>query len=142
MTSTRTVTKDTVEHECAALFPPAVLFLSIAAASPADRLVGGEPIMIQLQREAGQRMATKHGVGVVKEFVEIGAPAISLRRRPVLRRLLAYLKNHPDVRYVIFPGVHRIARSSAHAELLRNHFDRLQVRIILTIPQSDESLHL
>ncbi|WP_084538009.1 recombinase family protein [Nocardia puris] len=123
-------------HACIPLFPPAVMFLSIAAISQADIAAGGEPIRIGLQRQAGHRTALQHGIGVVKEFIEIGAPATALRRRPALRRLLAYLKNHPDIRYVIFPSVHRFARTTDHAELLRGHFSRLGVRIILATSPS------
>lgn len=111
-------------------FQVAVLFLSVAGMSEADRSLGGEPIKIGVQRVNAYRLAVRYGVGVVKEFVEIGSPATSLRRRPVLRRLLAYLKNHPDINYVVFPGEHRFARTTEHAELLRRHFCRLGVRVI------------
>ncbi|MBF6276405.1 MULTISPECIES: recombinase family protein [Nocardia] len=114
-----------------ASFTPAVMFLSVAAVSEADRAAGGEPIRIQLQREAGFRTAAKHQLGIVKEFVEIGAPATSLRRRPVLRRLLAHLEQHPDIRYAIFPSARRFALNSAHAQLLTEHFRRLDVRVLL-----------
>ncbi|MEV0707392.1 recombinase family protein [Nocardia aurea] len=113
-----------------AAFQVAVLFLSVADISEADRSAGGEPIKIGLQRETAYRTAIRYGVGVVKEFVEIGAPATSLRRRPVLRRLLSYLKSHPDIRYVVFPGENRFARTVAHAELLRRHFCQLGVCVV------------
>lgn len=116
-------------------FVPAVLFLSIAATTVADQAAGGgEPIKIGLQREAGHRVAMRHGVGIIKEFIEIGAPATSLRRRPAVRRLLTYLTKHPDIRYVIVPAPHRFARTAAHARLLRGHLQRLGVRILLEAP--------
>ncbi|MGW4366303.1 recombinase family protein [Nocardia takedensis] len=117
-------------------FPAAVLFLSIATTSDADRAAGGEPIRIGVQRSTGHQEALNRGIGVVKEFVEIGTPATSLRRRPVLRRLLAYLQNHPDIHYVIFPAPHRFAHTDEHAYLLRNHFRRLDVRILIAEAES------
>ncbi|WP_425303470.1 recombinase family protein [Nocardia wallacei] len=113
------------------LFTPAALFLSTAARSRADIAIGGEPIAIQVQREAGLRIASQHNLGIVKEFVEIGAPATSLRRRPTLRRMLAYLERHPDVRSAIFPGPHRFSRNVTTAEQLRNRFQQLGVEVIL-----------
>ncbi|MBF6446626.1 recombinase family protein [Nocardia elegans] len=123
-------------------FMPAVLFLSVAAVSEADKAAGGEPIRIQLQREAGFRTAAEHQLGIVKEFVEIGTPATSLRRRPVLRRLLAHLKQHPDIRCVIFPSARRFARTSAHAQLLAEHFRRLDVRVLLPNQDSQHPIAL
>ncbi|MBF4996697.1 recombinase family protein [Nocardia sp. BSTN01] len=112
-------------------FTPAALFLSVAAVTEAEEAAGGEPIRIQLQREAGFRTAAQRQLGIVKEFVEIGTPAMSLRGRPVLRRLLAHLEQHPDIRYVIFPSTRRFALTSAHAQLLAKHFRRLDVRVLL-----------
>ncbi|WP_094024088.1 recombinase family protein [Nocardia cerradoensis] len=113
-------------------FMPAVMFLSVAAVSEADRAAGGEPIRIQLQREAGFRTAAEHQLGIVKEFVEIGTSATSLRRRPVLRRLLAHLEQHPDIRCVIFPGPRSVARAGAHRDgAVHHHFKRLGVDVVL-----------
>ncbi|WP_306359833.1 recombinase family protein [Nocardia sp. CC227C] len=111
-------------------FVPAVLFLSTAAGRQGVWQYG-EPIRIQVQRDAGHRLAVERGFGIVQEFVEIGVPAISLRRRPALRRLLAYLARHPNIRAVIFPGRHRFARDLAAAERLHNRFRRLNVALIL-----------
>ncbi|MFE9789219.1 recombinase family protein [Nocardia salmonicida] len=113
-------------------FPPGVLFLSVAGFTAADNAAGGrEPIKIGLQREAGYHTALQRGIGIVKEFVEIGASATSLRNRPALRRLLAYLKSHPEISHVIFPGPHRFARTREHAALLNQHFTRLNVLILI-----------
>lgn len=114
------------------LFQVAALFLSASGMSEADRSAGGgEPIRIGIQRDAAYRVAIRHQIGVVKEFVEVGAPATSLRRRPALRRLLDYLKNHPDIRYVIFSGENRFAHTDSHARLLHGHFKRLNVRVVI-----------
>ncbi|WP_280483575.1 recombinase family protein [Nocardia farcinica] len=116
-------------------FPPGVLFLSVTGFTAADSAAGGrEPIKIGLQRDAGYRTALQRGIGIVKEFVEIGASANSLRTRPALRRLLAYLGAHPEISHVIFPGPHRFARTRQHAALLNQHFTRLNVLILIAGP--------
>ncbi|WP_169811400.1 recombinase family protein [Nocardia anaemiae] len=113
------------------LFTPAVLFLSVAARSKADQAAGGEPISIQRQRNTGLRIADERQVGVVKEFVEVGTPATSLRQRPVLRRMLAYLERHPDVRTAIFPGLHRFSRNFESGQHLYNRLHKLGIDVIL-----------
>ncbi|WP_109528685.1 recombinase family protein [Nocardia aurea] len=114
------------------VFEPAVQFLSVAAPTAADRAAGGgEPIKISVQRESGRRGALQRGVGIVKEFTEIGAQK-SLRTRPVLRRLLAYLNSHPDIRYIIYTGTCHYARSSPLVEVLSRHFQRLGVGVLVS----------
>lgn len=116
-------------------FPPGVLFLSVAGFTAADNAAGGrEPIKIGLQREAGYRTALQRGIGIVKEFAEVGGSANSLRNRPALRRLLAYVKSHPEISHVIFPGPHRFARTREHAALLNQHFTRLNVLVLIAGP--------
>ncbi|MGV9834253.1 recombinase family protein [Nocardia niigatensis] len=119
-------------------FTPAVLFLSIAARSEADLAAGGEPIGIQLQRESGLRTADHHQLGIVKEFVEIGAAATSLRRRPVMRRMLRYLIAHPEVTIAIVPAPHRFSRSAGDAEHLHTQLGQLGVDVIASV---DRSMH-
>ncbi|WP_280448637.1 recombinase family protein [Nocardia brasiliensis] len=112
-------------------FTPAVLFLSIAASPVTALATGDEPIKIQVQREAGFRLADQQQLGIIKEFVEIGAPATSLRRRPVLRNMLTYLQQHPEVRFAIFPGPHRFSREVGHSARLQKRFRQLRVGIML-----------
>lgn len=114
-------------------FTPAVLFLSMASRSDADQAAGGEPIAIQLQREAGFRVAAEQQLGIIKEFVEIGAPATSLRRRPTLRRMIAYLEQHPEVCVAIFPGPHRFSRDVGASQRLQERFRQLGVEVTMTI---------
>ncbi|WP_433598722.1 recombinase family protein [Nocardia sp. CA-135953] len=108
----------------------AVLFLSVAssAGTPSDQ---GEPLGIALQRQAERRVADDFGLEISREFVEIGAPATRLSERPVLRRLLDYLAEHSEIRFTIFPGVHRFARDITHAQDLRERFHRLHVGVLL-----------
>ncbi|UGT62880.1 hypothetical protein [Nocardia asteroides] len=114
-------------------FPTGVLFLSIETPSAADKAAGSEePIAIGIQRDIGHRLAVDRGIGIVKEFVEVGIPAASLRRRPVLRRALAYLETHPGISYVVVPGPVPPISTRAHAELMVSHLKRLRLRVVLS----------
>lgn len=128
----------TTARTAEAEFPTAVLFLSIARLSAADRAAGGdEPIGIGVQREVGHRAALRRGLGIVKEFIEIGVPADSLRNRPVLRRLMAYLESHPDIRYIIYTGTYPpYTHIPPHAISLYHHFKRLGVSLLFSAPDS------
>ncbi|MFI9636641.1 recombinase family protein [Nocardia sp. NPDC051929] len=112
-------------------FTPAVLFLSTAAQAH-GLLADGEPIRIQVQREAGHRLATENKLGIVKEFVEIGTGATSLRRRPALRRMLTYLQQHPEIRVAIFPDPHRFSRNYVASQSMHQRLRKLGVDVIST----------
>jgi DNA invertase Pin-like site-specific DNA recombinase len=113
-----------------ATFVPAVLFISAAHIEQAGFASNPEPVTIKRQRELGLLTASALGVGVIREFIEIGVPATALNKRPQLRKMLSYLHIHPEVRFAIFPHKGRFARNRAHWATLRDHFDRLGVRIV------------
>lgn len=113
-----------------ATFTPAVLFLTTAHTGHSNTVTDAEPMAIKRQRELGLLTASALGVGVVKEFIEIGAPATAIGKRPQLRKLLSYLRKHSDVRYAIFPHRARFARNHAHRSNLRDRLARLGVQIV------------
>ncbi|MGW4370100.1 recombinase family protein [Nocardia takedensis] len=118
-----------VDRNPNAVFTPAVLFLSTAH-TPNVANDQTEPMMIKRQREYGLLTASALGIGVIKEFIEIGTPATALHYRPQLRKMLNYLRRHPDVRYAIFPRRERFARNPTHLASLHERFDRLGVQVI------------
>ncbi len=99
----------------------AVLFLSMARARPGTK--GNEPIAIAAQRDLGRDRARELNADIVGEFVEVGAAATRWQARPVVNELLAYLDEHPAVRYVIFPGTHRLSRKPDDFHDLMRQFD-------------------
>jgi DNA invertase Pin-like site-specific DNA recombinase len=113
-----------------AAFTPAVLFLTTAHTGQSDTTKDAEPMVIKRQRELGLLTASALGVGIVKEFIEIGAPATAIGKRPQLRKLLSYLRKHSDVRYAIFPHRARFARNHTHRANLRDQLTQLGVRIV------------
>lgn len=63
--------------------------------------VDAEGNSIATQREANNAKAARMGAIIEKEFVEPGASAQTIDKRPVFKQLLAYLGEHPDVSLVI-----------------------------------------
>ncbi|MBF6463210.1 hypothetical protein IU433_29865 [Nocardia puris] len=66
---------------------------------------------------------------MVKEFVELGVATTSLRGRPVLRRMIAYLERHPDVRWAIVPGA--LPHDMAGIERIQRQLERLKVATVV-----------
>jgi DNA invertase Pin-like site-specific DNA recombinase len=83
----------------------AVIYLRVASSrTPSE---GDEAI--SHQREACQRIAAKHGLTIVREYVDIGRPA-RLEQQVELRRLLNDLAEKHDTEYVVVWDYARLAR--------------------------------
>lgn len=128
---TTPVTHHQTDSETDDYFTPAVLFLSMATTAGAELTSNGEPTRIQVQREAGHRKAIELGAGIVKEFVEIGS-GTNWTKRPVLKRMLRYLDEHPEAKYAIFPGPHRFSRNMGDSAILRQRFEELDVEVVFS----------
>jgi DNA invertase Pin-like site-specific DNA recombinase len=64
---------------------------------------------ISHQREACQRIAAKRGLCVVREYIDLGTPAL-LERQTALQRLLADLSEHRDAAHVVIWDYARLAQ--------------------------------
>ncbi len=106
----------------------AVLFLSMARARPGQK--SNEPIAIGAQRDLGHGRAHAMNADIVGEFVEMGAAATRWQTRPVVNELLDYLDEHPTIRYVVFPGLHRFSRNHADFVALQRRFEELEVDVV------------
>ena len=115
----------------------AVLFLSMASSRGA-RTENGELHMIAAQRKQGSQKAAFLNARVIHEFIEIGVAATDYRKRLVMRELLDYLDQHPDVRYVIFPTVGRVSRKLEDFHALTRQFDDRSV--VVTFSSGDPVL--
>lgn len=78
---------------------------------------------IATQRDVTALKADALGATITREFIEPGNSGKTVDQRPVLKELLGYLHEHPEVRYVIV-----YMRSRA----FRNHFDAALVQIQLS----------
>ena len=88
---------------------PAIIYLRVSTKDQATRNGLEEGLSIPAQREAAQRKADQLGAVIVKEFIEPGESAKTVRRR-ALQQMLDYVANNP-VRYCIINKVDRLARN-------------------------------
>ena len=108
--STTDTTDTAVEADAPVLL--AVSYLRVSTREQAERGGTEEGFSIPAQRDANRRKATSIGALVVKEFVDRGESARSANR-PELQRMLRYLKDTPDIDYVIVHKLDRLARNRA-----------------------------
>jgi len=94
----------------------AVLYLRVSSKKQMDTAVYIDPDgnSIATQREVSTRKAINLGADVVREFVEPGVSASTIEKRQAFQEMLAFLRENPEVRYVIV-----YARSRA----FRNYID-------------------
>jgi site-specific DNA recombinase len=85
---------------------------------------------INTQREYCQDKARSMKVVVQKEFIEPGTSAQSIEKRPVFRELLAYLKAHPEIRYVFIYMRSRAFRNFTDAAITKRALDKMGVKLI------------
>ncbi len=85
---------------------------------------------IATQRIANQAKADEMGAVIQKEFIEPGASAQSIDKRPVFKRALAYLASHPEVDYVIIYMRSRAFRNLADAVMTKRRLEAEGVRLI------------
>lgn len=88
----------------------AIVYLRVSTQGQADTDFSAEGFSIPAQRDACYRAAERVGATVIDEYLDRGESARSAAR-PALQQMLARLKEHKDIDYVIVHKVDRLARS-------------------------------
>lgn len=92
--------------------------------------VDAEGNSIATQRAANNAKAAALGATVQAEFVEPGASAQSIEKRPIFKTMLAYLHDHPEVDVVIIYVRSRAFRNLGDAVLTKRKLDSLGVKLV------------
>jgi site-specific DNA recombinase len=85
---------------------------------------------ISTQREYVGKKSAAMGVEISKEFVEPGNSAQTIAKRKVFRELLAYLKEHPDIKYVFIYMRSRAFRNYLEAGNTEKQLKEMGVKLI------------
>ncbi len=116
------------------LAPPkqAVLYLRVSSKRQTEtaRDIDKDGNSIATQRELCDQKAQSMGVLVAEEFVEPGASAQTIEKRPVFQQMLRYLTDHREVGYVIVYARSRAFRNFVDAAITKRHLDKLGVRLL------------
>jgi len=120
-----TINRQPIESNPNDTFASAVLFLSVGAAPQLNT-----SSLIEIQRQLGHHKAAELNTKVVQEFVEVGVSARNASKRPGLQAMFAYCEEHPDIRYAVFPGLHRVSRNHLDFLSTKQQFEELGVEIV------------
>jgi len=85
---------------------------------------------IATQREMSTRKAHSLGADVVREFVEPGVSASTIEKRQAFQEMLTFLRENPDVRYVVVYARSRAFRNYIDAAITKRVLDKLDVRLV------------
>ena len=111
--------------EGAAVTTLALVYLRVSTKRQLDTAVDIDPdgLSIATQRDECLAKAAQIGAQIVREpFIEPGNSAKTINDRPVFRELLAYVREHPGIKYLI---------TYNRARAFRNHFDAAIVQVQL-----------
>lgn len=120
-----------------------VLYLRVSSKKQMDTAIDIDPDgnSIATQRESTTRKAVSLGSPVVKEFIEPGVSASTIKNRPAFNEMLAYLRDHPTVKYVIVYARSRAFRNQADAVTTKILLDKLGIKIISAREDFGEGIH-
>ncbi len=110
----------------------AVLYLRVSSKKQMDTAVDIDPDgnSIATQREVASRKASSLGADVVREFVEPGVSASTIEKRQAFQEMLAFLRENPDVRYVVVYARSRAFRNYIDAAITKRLLDKLNVKLV------------
>lgn len=85
---------------------------------------------IATQRTIVEQRAHTLPAQIVQEFVEPGVSAQSIEKRPAFQRMLTYLQQNPQIKYVIVYMRSRAFRNYIDAAITKRQLDLLGVKLI------------
>jgi site-specific DNA recombinase len=110
----------------------AILYLRVSSKRQMDTAVDIDPDgnSIATQREVSTRKANSLAAIVVQEFVEPGVSAATIEKRQVFQDMVAFLRENPDIRYVIVYARSRAFRNYIDAAITKRLLDKLNVKLV------------
>ncbi|WP_406603522.1 recombinase family protein [Nocardia aurantia] len=111
---------------------PAVAYLRVSDKKQLNTAIDIDPDgnSIATQRETIEKRAHTLPANIVKEFVEPGVSGQSIEKRPAFQQMLDYLREHPEVRYVIVYMRSRAFRNYIDAAITKRQLDLMGVQLI------------
>lgn len=101
----------------------AVIYLRICSSHPQDAQA------VDLQRRGCRKIAAKHGLQIIREYADIGVPAI-LERQTALLHLLEDLARQRDAAHVIMWDYSRVGNALDQLEQVERYLSNVGVGIV------------
>jgi site-specific DNA recombinase len=107
-----------------------VLYLRVSSLGQVKTDYDPEGNSIPAQRVAGKKRAKELRSQVVNEFINLDKSGKSIEQRQDFQDMIAYLKTHPTVRYVIVYALSRFARNRYDDAIMMVTPEKLGVKLI------------
>ncbi len=107
-----------------------VRYLRVSSKGQVDNDYNPEGISLPAQREAVKQREDELGTRHAEEFVEPGRSGKTIDQRPEFQKMIAYLKTHPNVGYVIVYALSRFARNRVDDAIMMATLEQLGVRLV------------
>jgi site-specific DNA recombinase len=124
-----------------ALFKPkrAVLYLRVSTPGQMNTDYDPEGISIPTQRAKGVERALSLGAQVVEEFIEPGRTATKIDGRKKFQEMMAYIRAHKDIDYVIVFNRARLFRNSVDAAITKRELKKLGCTVISILDYTEDT---
>lgn len=136
-------TSKSAQSEDLESFKKAVLYLRVSSKKQMYTAIDidADGNSIATQRETTIEKAREKNATIVREFIEPGASAKTIEKRPVFKELLQYLVENKDIDYVIVYMRSRAFRNHFDAAIVGRQLEALGVRLLSVKEDFGEGPH-
>ena len=113
-----------------------VAYLRVSSKDQVKTDYNPEGISIPAQREKIHERGQELGSTKATEFIDPGRTATTIDKRPEFQAMIAYIREHPNVRYVIVYMLSRFARNRLDDAIMVATLEKLGVRLISAVEKS------
>lgn len=113
-----------------------VAYLRVSSKGQVDTDYNPEGISIPAQREKIHERGREIGSRKATEFIDPGRTGTTIGERPEFQQMIAYLHDHPNVRYVIVYMLSRFARNWVDDAIMVDTLEKLGVRLISAVEKN------
>ncbi|WP_436502238.1 recombinase family protein [Actinokineospora sp. HUAS TT18] len=113
-----------------------VAYLRVSTPGQVNTDYNPEGISIPAQREKVAERGQEIGANKVAEFVDPGRSAKTIDQRPEFQQMIKYLRENPNVRYVIVYMLSRFARNRLDDALMMSALEKLGVTLVSAVEKN------
>ena len=113
-----------------------VSYLRVSSKGQVNTDYNPEGVSIPAQREKIEERGRELGSAKAEEFIDPGRTARTIDQRPEFQAMIQYLREHPNVRYVIVYMLSRFARNRLDDAIMVATLEKLGVRLISAVEKN------
>ena len=113
-----------------------VSYLRVSSRGQVNTDYNPEGVSIPAQREKVDERGRELGSTKAAEFIDPGRSARTIDQRPEFQQMIQYLREHPNVRYVIVYMLSRFARNRLDDAIMVATLEKLGVRLISAVEKN------